>query len=436
MDGDPRTRGEHQLEAPAAQLAGQAVAVHQHGGRLLAALGEFDPVDLLRIEVRRPVAHLQPKGAEGARHEEAVAVAHHGAEAGVAGGGPAGPQAQLLDLLDREARRVPAGRDRDALVLEEAGHGVAVGEHDAGEPALAAAEEDARHRRPRQDERAVGGPHLEGRLLDRAAHGVGAAELRGIDVGPAAHVDLVEVEVAARVGHVDQVRAVGVPGGKELVGRRGGEAAAPAAVRIDQPDVEAAALLRKGGVGDLAPVGRPGGLILGARVVGERNRVLPVGVREPDVTRAVQLRHEEELLAVRGEARVILVLGAAGELLLARAVGADARRGRVFRRILADLGTDLYVAEDERGEIVGLVSVLYARSLARGGRSALLDGARARRPALLAELVAFAEERARKRGCRRLAAWVDAGDAELRAALLARGYHAGELLVTELAGAS
>ncbi len=118
------------------------------------------------------------------------------------------------------------------------------------------------------------------------------------------------------------------------------------------------------------------------------------------------------------------------------AAPANDRLERVFRRILADLGTDLYVAEDERGEIVGLVSVLYARSLARGGRSALLDGARARRPALLAELVAFAEERARKRGCRRLAAWVDAGDAELRAALLARGYHAGELLVTELAGAS
>ncbi|HYY05231.1 MAG TPA: hypothetical protein VE997_01540, partial [Candidatus Limnocylindria bacterium] len=109
---------------------------------------------------------------------------------------------------------------------------------------------------------------------------------------------------------------------------------------------------------------------------------------------------------------------------------------RIFRRLLADLGTDLYVAEDERGEIVGLVSVLYARSLARGGRSALLDGARARRPALLPELVAFAEERARKRGCRRLAAWVEAGDAELRAALVARGYRAAELLVTELAEAT
>jgi len=110
------------------------------------------------------------------------------------------------------------------------------------------------------------------------------------------------------------------------------------------------------------------------------------------------------------------------------------RLERLFRRILADLGTDVYVAEDERGEIVGMVSVLYARSLVRGGLSALLDGARARRPALLPDLVAFAEERARKRGCHRLAAWVDAGDVELRAALLARGYDAGELLVTRLGG--
>jgi hypothetical protein len=82
------------------------------------------------------------------------------------------------------------------------------------------------------------------------------------------------------------------------------------------------------------------------------------------------------------------------------------------------------------------VSVLYARSLARGGLAALLDGARARGPALLGGLVAFAEERARKRGCRRLAAWVDADDVDLRSALLARGYQTGELLVTELAEAS
>jgi hypothetical protein len=81
------------------------------------------------------------------------------------------------------------------------------------------------------------------------------------------------------------------------------------------------------------------------------------------------------------------------------------------------------------------VSVVYARSLVHGGLSAMLDGARARHePAreLLEPLVAFAEERARKRGCRRLTARGD--DAELRATLLDRGYRSGELLTTELAG--
>jgi hypothetical protein len=114
---------------------------------------------------------------------------------------------------------------------------------------------------------------------------------------------------------------------------------------------------------------------------------------------------------------------------------ASARLERVYRRILADLGTDVYVAEAAGGEIVGLVSVVYARSLARGGISALLDGARVRREPvgpLLAGLVAFAEQRARRRGCRRLGAWVDAGDTALRAALVARGYRGGEFFVTEL----
>src|SRR5262249_53854159 len=115
------------------------------------------------------------------------------------------------------------------------------------------------------------------------------------------------------------------------------------------------------------------------------------------------------------------------------------RLARLFRRILNDLGTDVYVAEDGAGEIVGLVSVVYARTLVRGGVSAMLDGARARREPvgpLPAELVAFAEERARKRGCRRLTAWVDPSDEALRATLLARGYQSGDLLVTELDGAA
>ena len=115
---------------------------------------------------------------------------------------------------------------------------------------------------------------------------------------------------------------------------------------------------------------------------------------------------------------------------------ADGWRARSFRRIVADLGSDVYVAEGPGGEIVGVVSVVYARSLVHGGLSAMLDGARARhRPAraLLAPLVAFAEERARKRGCRRLTAWVARDDAELRATLLDRGYVTGELMVAQLA---
>jgi hypothetical protein len=121
-------------------------------------------------------------------------------------------------------------------------------------------------------------------------------------------------------------------------------------------------------------------------------------------------------------------------------LGAEAGEwlARHFRRIIADLGSEVYVAEDAGGKIIGVVSVLYARSLMRGGLSALLDGARVRNaegPEVLVGLVAFAEERARRRGCRRLAAWVGGEDADLRAALLARGYRAGELLVTELARA-
>jgi GNAT superfamily N-acetyltransferase len=121
------------------------------------------------------------------------------------------------------------------------------------------------------------------------------------------------------------------------------------------------------------------------------------------------------------------------------AVPAGDRLERFFRRIVADLGTDVYVAEDAGGEIAGILCIVYARSLVRGGLSATLDGARVRDAsdrAALDRLVAFAEERARRRGCRRIAAWVDAGDAALRDTLMARGWQAGTLLVTELARAS
>jgi hypothetical protein len=116
-------------------------------------------------------------------------------------------------------------------------------------------------------------------------------------------------------------------------------------------------------------------------------------------------------------------------------VGAMDGPPRFYRRALADLGADVYVAEEAGGAIVGVVSLVYARSFTRGGLSAVLDGAHAGgepTQLVLEGLVAFAEERARRRGCRRLTACLDAADAELRATLLARGYRAGEVLVAEL----
>ena len=108
---------------------------------------------------------------------------------------------------------------------------------------------------------------------------------------------------------------------------------------------------------------------------------------------------------------------------------------RLYVRVLKDLRTDVYVAEEPGGGIVGIVALLYARSLVQGGPAAVLDGARARGVSVgpvLDGLVAFAEERARRRGCRRLCAWSGTVDADLRATLLARGYRPGEMLVGDL----
>ena len=107
------------------------------------------------------------------------------------------------------------------------------------------------------------------------------------------------------------------------------------------------------------------------------------------------------------------------------------RRARFDRRTLADLAQDVYVAERPGGELVGVVAVAYLRSL-RGGRfAAVLDTARAH-TGLLDRLIAFAEERARRRGCRQVRAWVDPGDGALRAALLSRGWRLADALEVAL----
>jgi GNAT superfamily N-acetyltransferase len=108
-------------------------------------------------------------------------------------------------------------------------------------------------------------------------------------------------------------------------------------------------------------------------------------------------------------------------------------RERFGRRTLASLAGDVYVAEAPGGEIVGVVAVMYLRSLRAGRFDAVLDAARASGDGtLLDRLIAFAEARARRRGCRRLAACVGPDDGALRAALETRGYGAGALLVADL----
>jgi hypothetical protein len=119
-----------------------------------------------------------------------------------------------------------------------------------------------------------------------------------------------------------------------------------------------------------------------------------------------------------------------------------ARRERFDRRTLASLAGDVYVAEDADGAIVGIVSVAYLRSLNEGRFAAVLDAAHAAAdsPPLLDRLIAFAETRARRRGCRRLAAVLGPPDGPqegphdraLRAALESRGYGTGQVLVAEL----
>src|SRR5439155_18527109 len=116
---------------------------------------------------------------------------------------------------------------------------------------------------------------------------------------------------------------VRVPGGEDLVGGGGGEAPPPAAVRIHDPEIEAPTLLRERRVDDLPGIRTPGRLVLDAGVVGEGHGVLAVGVGHPDVARAVQLRDEQQLSSVGGDARMVLVLRAVRQLPLSRAVGAD-----------------------------------------------------------------------------------------------------------------
>jgi len=109
---------------------------------------------------------------------------------------------------------------------------------------------------------------------------------------------------------------------------------------------------------------------------------------------------------------------------LLRAAGApDSGRDRAilrrFRRLVADLGADLYVAETD-ARLLGVVHVSYARSLIIGQRAQLellVVAADARGRGIGRGLVSLAAQRARRRGCAALR-YVAAGAADGAGAFL------------------
>ncbi len=115
-------------------------------------------------------------------------------------------------------------------------------------------------------------------------------------------------------------------------------------------------------------------------------------------------------------------------------LGTDRRTIRRFRRIVADLGNDLYLAE-VGDSLCGLVHIVYARELVGPPRAevALLladdpsGEARAR-------LLACALQRARKRQCSRVVLRMGSVPTDLAELLQREGFHCGgEWYVRDLA---
>src|SRR5215831_2776478 len=104
--------------------------------------------------------------------------------------------------------------------------------------------------------------------------------------------------------------------------------------------------------------------------------------------------------------------------------GPPAGRARALRRLEKTLAADVYVIDD--GErLVGVVAVIYRRSLAEGGLVATVDwlaplGDDDDAPAAIGALVDCALSRARRRGC--VAIDATPGDPRVLDAFRARGF--------------
>lgn len=112
---------------------------------------------------------------------------------------------------------------------------------------------------------------------------------------------------------------------------------------------------------------------------------------------------------------------------------ADLRR---FRRIVADLGGDFYVALTP-DQVIGFVHVSYVRQIATQGRArieALVVAPEWRERGVVSSLIDHATARARRRGCAEIV-WTGPADPEIPALLGTRGWQpSGETLRVDLKG--
>jgi len=108
---------------------------------------------------------------------------------------------------------------------------------------------------------------------------------------------------------------------------------------------------------------------------------------------------------------------------------------RRFRNIVADLGTDLYLAMVD-GTVAGFVHVTYARQLTvlpQARLDQLVVAAAFRRRGIGSALLAFARHRARRRGCADLSCALLSGSAPARQFLEKAGLElTGEWFVQRL----
>jgi N-acetylglutamate synthase-like GNAT family acetyltransferase len=142
---------------------------------------------------------------------------------------------------------------------------------------------------------------------------------------------------------------------------------------------------------------------------------------EPGEPNHTPIRNRRARRADFGAVREILAAGGAVP------AAPDRAHLRRFRRVVADLGDDFYVAvAGER--VVGFVHLSYARQIFRAGRArveTLLVAPEWRERGVASSLLELAMTRARRRGCAEIG-WVPPPSSEVRTLLAGLGWQSSE----------